>query len=171
MSPQNILLDSDIRDWVVLPLFVIMVSAGLLRVYLGTLLKPAPKNTSRVAQRTMSSIRATSTLKSGAIHFLSSSKLESRKLAYPEILRDQAEWCEACLEEEEKAKKENQDDDDMPNPLAQMEGMAGNMVFMVSLCRVESVFVPMTEPNHALTRCLLLSWISPFLHFLRSKIW
>jgi hypothetical protein len=131
MSPQIIMLDSDIRDWVVLPLFVIMVSAGLLRVHMGNLLKPAPKNTTRVTQRAASSIRATSALKSGAIHFLSTSKLESRKLAYPEILRDQADWCETCLEEEEQAKKENQDDDDMPNPLAQMEGMAGNMVFMV----------------------------------------
>ena len=45
MVSQNILLDSDIRDWVVLPLFVIMVAAGLLRFYMGNMLKPAPKST------------------------------------------------------------------------------------------------------------------------------
>ena len=97
MSSQNILLDSDIRDWVVLPLFVIMVSAGLLRYHVGLLLKPGPKNQQKIMQRTQSSVRATSTLKTGAIHFLSSSKLESRKLAYPEILKDQAEWAETYI--------------------------------------------------------------------------
>ena len=45
MPSQNILLDSNIRDWVVLPLFVIMVAAGLLRFHMGNMLKPAPKNT------------------------------------------------------------------------------------------------------------------------------
>lgn len=133
MSSQNILLDSDIRDWVVLPLFVIMVAAGLLRFHVGMLLKPAPKNQDKISQRTQSSVRATSTLKTGAIHFLSSSKLESRKLAYPEILKDQAEWCETYLEEREKEKEANplEDDDDMPNPLAAMDGMKGGMVGMV----------------------------------------
>ena len=67
MSSQNILLDSDIRDWVVLPLFVIMVSAGLLRVHVGMLLKPDPKNQEKIMQRGQSSVRATSTLKTGAI--------------------------------------------------------------------------------------------------------
>ncbi|VEU39909.1 unnamed protein product [Pseudo-nitzschia multistriata] len=133
MNSQNILLDSDIRDWVVLPLFVIMVSAGLLRVHVGMLLKPDPKNQAKIEQRTQSSVRATSTLKTGAINFLSASKLEARKLAYPEILKDQAEWCESYMEEREREKEENpsDDDDDMPNPLAAMDGMKGGMVGMV----------------------------------------
>ena len=126
---QNILLDSDIRDWVVLPLFVIMVTAGLLRFHMGNVLKPAPKNTTKVTQRVQSSIRSTASLKSGAIHFLSTSKLEARKASYPELLKDQAEWCETHLDEKEKASSE--DDDDMPNPFAAMEGMKGNMAFMV----------------------------------------
>jgi len=133
MSSQNILLDSDIRDWVVLPLFVIMVTAGLLRVHVGMLLKPSPKNLEKISQRTQSSVRATSALKTGAIHFLSSSKLESRKLAYPEILKDQAEWCGTYMEDREREKEENPSDgdDDMPNPLAAMDGMKGGMVGMV----------------------------------------
>lgn len=167
MSPQIIMLDSDIRDWVVLPLFVIMVSAGLLRVHMGNLLKPAPKNTTRVTQRSASSIRATSTLKSGAIHFLSTSKLESRKLAYPEILRDQADWCETCLEEEEQAKKEKQDDDDMPNPFAQMEGMAGNMVFMV---RLQVISVRADEFIRFGQQSFIYVFVS-FQHSSRSKTW
>lgn len=133
MSSQNILLDSDIRDWVVLPLFVIMVSAGLLRVHVGMLLKPDPKKQEKIEQRFQSSVRATSTLKTGAIHFLSTSKLESRKLAYPEILKDQADWCETYMEERKREKEENPSDDDtdMPNPLAAMDGMKGGMVGMV----------------------------------------
>lgn len=130
MSSQNILLDSDIRDWVVLPLFVIMVAAGLLRVHVGLLLKPGPKSQDKILQRTQSSVQATSTLKTGAIHFLSSAKLEPRKLAYPEILKDQAEWCEIYLEEREKESAAD-DDDDLPNPLAAMDGMKGGMVGMV----------------------------------------
>ena len=133
MSSQNILLDSNIRDWVVLPLFVIMVSAGLLRVHVGMLLRPDPKNQERIEQRTQSSVRAISALKTGAIHFLSTSKLESRKLAYPEILKDQADWCEMYMEQKAREKEENpsNDDDDMPNPLAAMDGMKGGMVGMV----------------------------------------
>jgi hypothetical protein len=79
-------------------------------------------------QRTQATIRSTSALKTGAIHFLSTPKLEARKAAYPEILKDQAEWCETHLDEQEKA---NDDDGDMPNPFAAMEGMKGNMAFMV----------------------------------------
>lgn len=131
MTTENILLDSDIRDWVVLPLFVIMVAAGLLRFHMGNMLKPDPSNISKVVQRTQSSIRATSIIKGGAVNFLSTSKLEARKVAYPELLRDQAVWCETHLDEQDKAQQENQDDGDMPNPFAAMEGMKGNMVFMV----------------------------------------
>lgn len=129
---QNILLDSDIRDWVVLPLFVIMVSAGLLRFHMGNLLKSAPKNASKVQQRTMASLRHTSALKSGAVHFLTTSRFEARKAAYPELLKDQAEWIETYIEEKENAAADAEDDDtEMPSPFAAMEGMKGNMAFMV----------------------------------------
>lgn len=131
-TSENILLDSNIRDWVVLPLFVIMVAAGLLRFHLGNMLKPDPKNVTKVTQRTVSSIRSTSILKGGAVHFLATSKLEARKTAYPELLKEQVEWCESHLDEEDAKKdKISNDDDEMPNPLAAMEGMKGNMAFMV----------------------------------------
>jgi len=129
MSSQNILLDSNIRDWVVLPLFVIMVAAGLLRFHVGSMLKPDPKNTTKVIQRAQAAVRSTSTLKTGSIHFLSTSKLEARKAAYPELLKDQAEWCDDHLDEQ--AEKTSDDDDDMPNPFAAMDGMKGGMVGMV----------------------------------------
>jgi hypothetical protein len=130
---QNILLDSDIRDWVVLPLFVIMVAAGLLRFHMGNLLKSAPKNATKVQQRTQSSLRHTSTLKSGAVHFLTTSRFEARKAAYPELLKDQAEWIETYIEEKENAAAAAVEDDDaeMPSPFAALEGMKGSMAFMV----------------------------------------
>jgi len=127
----TILLDSDIRDWVVVPLFVIMVAAGLLRFHLGTLLSPTPKDLSKVSQRTQSTLRTTSVLKTGAIHFLSTQKLEARKAAYPELLKEQVEWCEDHLDEKDAAAQKGGGDVDMPNPLAMMEGMQGGMVFMV----------------------------------------
>lgn len=130
-AETNILLDSNIRDWVVLPLFVIMVAAGLLRFYMGNLLKPAPKSLSKVFQRTQNTMRSTSILKTGATHFLSTSKLEARKAAYPEILKDQVEWCETHLDEKEAEQNEGGDGGEMPSPFAAMEGMGGNMVFMV----------------------------------------
>jgi len=132
---ENILLDSDIRDWVVLPLFVIMVTAGLLRFHMGNVLKPDPKQATKVAQRIQSSVRSASILKGGSVHFLSASKLEPRKLAYPALLRDQAIWCENHLDKQDaegnEKGDENSDKDDMPNPLGAMEGMMGNMAFMV----------------------------------------
>jgi hypothetical protein len=131
ISETNILLDSNIRDWVVLPLFIIMVAAGLLRVYMGNLLKPAPKSLSKVCQRTQTTLRTTSVLKTGATHFLSSGKLEARRAAYPEVLKEQVEWCETHLDEQEAAAADAGDDGDMPSPFAAMEGMQGNMVFMV----------------------------------------
>ncbi len=131
VSTENILLDSNIRDWVVLPLFVIMVAAGLLRFYMGNLLRPASKPISKVAQRTQTTLRATSALKTGATHFLSTNKLEARRLAYPEILKEQAEWCENHLDEKAAALEAEGESSDMPNPFAAMEGMQGNMVFMV----------------------------------------
>ena len=128
---ETILLDSDIRDWVVLPLFIIMVAAGMLRFYMGTWLAPAPKAMSKVAQRTQSVVRTTSALKTGAIHFLSTSKLEARKVAYPEILKEQVEWCEDHLDEKDAAAAQGGGGDDMASPFAMMEGMQGSMVFMV----------------------------------------
>lgn len=129
MATENILLDSQIRDWVVLPLFVIMVAAGLLRFHLGNYLKPDPKNSTKVMQRSQATVRSTSVLKGGAIHYLSTSKLEARKTAYPELLKDQVEWCETHLDEEDEKKEENLDD--MANPLAAMDAMKGNMASMV----------------------------------------
>lgn len=132
MSPstvENILLDSNIRDWVVLPLFVIMVAAGMLRFYVGNLLKPDIKNVSKVTQRTQTTLRSTSTLKSGAIHFLSSTKLEARKVAYPNLITSQAEWCEDHLDNQKEKGPDGAADSN--SPFAGMESMQGSMAFMV----------------------------------------
>jgi ER membrane protein complex subunit 3 len=133
-TQQNILLDSQIRDWVVIPLFVIMICAGLLRFHVGNLLKPAPKNASVIQQRTQGLLKFTSSLKTGSTHFLSTSRIQARFTAYPELLRDQAEWILDYAEAKEKEEKDNSAagaDVDMPNPLAAMDGMKGQMAFMV----------------------------------------
>ena len=39
----NIVLDPSIRDWVLLPIFLVMFGQGLLRQYISVLLKDAPK--------------------------------------------------------------------------------------------------------------------------------
>ena len=131
-AASNILLDAQIRDWVVIPLFVIMVCAGLLRFHVGNLLKPSPKNQSLIVQRTQSLAKFTSALKTGSTHFLSTSRIQARFVAYPELLRDQAEWIQDYAEQKEKEESEKSPDDvEMPNPLAAMDGMKGNMAFMI----------------------------------------
>ena len=168
MSVQNLLLDSDIRDWVVLPLFVIMVAAGLLRVQVGNLLKSDPKNMPKLQQRSQSTLRFINSLKSGSVNYISTSKTEARYAAWPELLHDQADWCENYVEEQQKLKEQQRlqleqaggdpsklaeaaaDDDDMPNPMAMMEGMKGNMAFMVQN------MVMMQAINHFFSGFILL---------------
>lgn len=149
MSGANILLDSNIRDWVVLPLFAIMVAAGLLRFYMGNLLKPGPKGVSKVFQRAQKTLLGVASLKSGASQYLSAQKLEARRFSYPELIKEQVEWCENHLDEQDAA-REAGGDDDMPNPFAAMEGMQGNMVFMVQN------MVTMQAIQHAFSGYILL---------------
>eukprot|EP00538_Stauroneis_constricta_P001224 CAMPEP_0119553914 /NCGR_PEP_ID=MMETSP1352-20130426/6532_1 /TAXON_ID=265584 /ORGANISM="Stauroneis constricta, Strain CCMP1120" /LENGTH=303 /DNA_ID=CAMNT_0007600397 /DNA_START=66 /DNA_END=977 /DNA_ORIENTATION=- len=130
---ENILLDSSIRDWVVLPLFVIMVAAGLLRMEVGKLLQAKPKNQTRIQQRAQFTARMTSAIKGGAFNYMPTSAFQARSTAYPKILTETAAWCDDTIAraEAERQAAASEDDDDMPNPLAAMEGMMGNMAFMV----------------------------------------
>ena len=143
----TLLLDSDIRDWVVLPLFVIMVSAGLLRHSVGVMLKADPEKTSFIQQRAQATGRHTSKLKSGASHYISSWQWNVRRLHYAKLLQETADWCESDeAQTAAKPKKlvKNEDgtiveadegDDAADDPMSQMMNplsmMKGNMVFMV----------------------------------------
>lgn len=76
---QNILLDSSIRDWVVLPLLVLMIQAGLLRHYLSILLRPSEKHKiPHVDHRIKNALSRSSRLRSGAASYISKEKWESR---------------------------------------------------------------------------------------------
>jgi hypothetical protein len=124
---MTLLLDPDIRDWVVLPLFVIMVAAGLLRHYVGILLQGPKAKTLPVPQRTQNLLRQTTKIRSGAAHYMVTWKWYVRKQHYVDMLRKEAEWCEQIKQDE---------DDEAEDPMSAMMNnpmgmMKGNMVFMV----------------------------------------
>lgn len=127
-TTQTLLLDSQIRDWVVLPLLVIMIAAGLLRANVGRLLRPPPKPIPYTDLRAKSALMRSSRLRSGAGGYLSSQRWESRRLAWstreegsrggtPGWLRLEATRAETDkkLQEAIKAQNDGENDDD---PLA-----------------------------------------------------
>jgi len=145
-TSENLLLDSNIRDWVVLPLLVIMITAGLLRHHLGQLLKFSRKPLAHKELRTKSCLQRASRLRSGGGGFLSKSKWEARRRylctrggegssAQQGMLREEADKLEelAKAAEEEKANESSSTDDLMANnPMNMaMDGMKGNMAFMI----------------------------------------
>lgn len=126
LAPQTILLDSDIRDWVVLPLLIIMIAAGLLRHQLGILLKGKAKPLPRVEQRSKSDLARIQRLKMASANFVSTQTWQSRREYYSDFLREEATWAT-------KEKEENPSGGgiDPMNPMSMMDGMMGNMAFMV----------------------------------------
>lgn len=128
-ASQNLLLDSSIRDWVVLPLLVIMITAGLLRHYLGQYLRSKTTPLSAIETRAKSCLQQSARWRSGAAGFLSRVKFEGRRRYFSNkengMLREEADRAD---EETEEAKK-NANSDDL-NPMSMMDGMKGNMVFM-----------------------------------------
>ena len=129
-APQNLVLDSDIRDWVVLPLLVIMIAAGLLRHFSGILLKGNPKKLPRIEQRSKMLLRKATMLRSGASNYISKPKWEARRLFMSGkeegYLREEADW---SIEEKDQAPVDAAADP--MNPMAMMDGMKGQMAFMV----------------------------------------
>lgn len=129
-APQNLLLlDSNIRDWVVLPLLVIMIAAGLVRhhlsVWLRTTSKPIPHHD--VQARNL--LQRVSKLHN--LGTISKTKWEARRRYYStSLLREEVER----MEEEKKKQQEEQKStatDDF-NPMASMmDSVKGNAVFMV----------------------------------------
>ena len=142
----TLLLDSDIRDWVVLPLFVIMIAAGLLRHNVGMLLKADPQKQPMIQQRAKATAAHTSKLKGGASHYISSWQWNVRRAHYAKLLQQTAEWCESdeaqaaakpkkTITKEDGTVVEAEDEADSDDPMAGMMNplsmMKGNMAFMV----------------------------------------
>ena len=124
LASQTILLDSDIRDWVVLPLLVIMIAAGLLRHFVGILLKAKAKPLTRVEQRSKSDLQRCARIRSGSANFIATPTWCARREYYSAFLREQAEW--ATQEQEQNPTKGGPDP---MNPMSMMDGMMGNMAF------------------------------------------
>ena len=126
----TLLLDPDIRDWVVLPLFVIMVAAGLLRHYVGQWLTPAKTPLNPIVARQQATLRHVTKIRSPAGHYMSTWRWQVRKQHAVTVLQEQADWAEAAVAKQE---EEGTDDGDpmssmMSNPMSMM---GGNMAFMV----------------------------------------
>jgi len=136
-SSQNLLLDSDIRDWVVLPLLIIMVVAGLLRTSLSKYLRANSRPASQIEKRAMSCIQKSGRLRSGGGSYISAVKWEAKRRYLSQKGDNDADTDSgnlSFLREEAviaKNEKENSTDAADMNPLAMMDGMKGNMVFMV----------------------------------------
>jgi hypothetical protein len=130
----ELLLDPDILYWVVIPLFLLMVAAGMLRHNVMRLLQNDKQPIPAVAQRTKNTIRHMQRIRSAAAAaMMTSAKWQARKLAYMEYLQLEVVWCEQEKEKEETGAA-GADDDPMAalmggaNPLSMMKG---NMAFMV----------------------------------------
>jgi hypothetical protein len=148
----TLLLDPDIRDWVVLPLFVIMIAAGLLRHYVGTLLQGDKTAAAVIPQRAQNFMRQTTKIRSGAAHYMPTWKWYVRKQHYAEQLRQQAAWCQC--EQAAAADAAAADSDPMSammnNPLGMMKGnmafMVQNMVMMQGIQHFFSGFILLKVP-------------------------
>jgi len=107
-----------------------MIAAGMLRRYMGILMKPAPKTMGVVEQRSKSTLQKCAQLKGGSGNYISTTKWEARRQYYSSrengYLRDQADWAE-----EETANSPPTGGVDPANPMAMMDGMKGSMAFMV----------------------------------------
>jgi len=142
-SSPNLLLDSAIRDWVVLPLLVIMVTAGFLRHSLSILFLPAKlKKIPFMEYRIRNALARACTLRMGGAGFLSRSKWEGRRMYWVDkekgYLKEELEWMdeEKEVREAEKAdnaanNNNNDESDDAANPMkAMFDGLKGQYAFM-----------------------------------------
>eukprot|EP00970_Alexandrium_tamarense_P016995 scaffold7945_cov183-Alexandrium_tamarense.AAC.6 len=146
-----LLLDSQIRDWVVLPLLVLMIAAGLLRSSVGKYLRPPPKPIKAVNARAKSALLRSSRLRGGAGGYISGGKWEARRVAWSarEGHNNTADgWLRqesARADGENKLQKLNEEESSngldpalasalppgMGDPSAMMDGMKGQMAAMV----------------------------------------
>jgi len=131
-----LLLDSNIRDWVVLPLLLIMIAAGMLRQYLSIHLRTKHTPMHKHDGQARGQCQRASRIRSGAGAYLTGLKWEARRRYFVDFLQQEMNRLEAEKEEERKQKEKeveaNPQSADLVNPMAaMMDGVKGNMVFMV----------------------------------------
>ncbi|KAL7578821.1 hypothetical protein ACA910_016042 [Epithemia clementina (nom. ined.)] len=129
----TLFLDPAIRDWVVLPLFVVMVVAGLLRGLVGRYLAGPYEKSKAVGVRCQNQFNRLNKIRSGASHFISTTRWHIRRLFAIQELTDQADW---CIDQHEKKQAEKETmgaggDDPLSAMMNPMDMLKGNMVFMV----------------------------------------
>lgn len=149
-TTQTLLLDSQIRDWVVLPLLVIMITAGLLRTHVGRLLRPPPKPVPPEDARAKSALRRSARLRGGAGGFLAGGRWEARRRAWSARAEGgggasdgwlRGEAARAAADKKAQEALQETGGDAAEDPLggmipgmdsgAMMDGMKGNMAAMV----------------------------------------
>lgn len=157
---QTLMLDSSIRDWVVLPLLIIMILTGLFRFYLSIVLKPDPVKLPSIEHRVKNALIRCSKLRMGGMGYIDECKWNARKEYWADHIegywKEELIWVEEEKEEIANQKKSalssnnattNEDGtpsenspeqpqpeeggDDMPNPMEMMGGMKGQAVAMV----------------------------------------
>mmetsp|Transcript_3206 Transcript_3206/g.4313 ORF Transcript_3206/g.4313 Transcript_3206/m.4313 type:complete len:318 (+) Transcript_3206:138-1091(+) len=130
-TASDLFLDPAIRDWVVLPLFLIMVTAGLLRGIVGQYLAGPYEKTKAVASVRQDQLAHLQKIKSGASHYISTTRWHIRRLF---VLQQMTHYGDQCIQMHT-AKKDGQntaEDDPMSSMMNNPMGMLqGNMVFMV----------------------------------------
>mmetsp|Transcript_14869 Transcript_14869/g.41077 ORF Transcript_14869/g.41077 Transcript_14869/m.41077 type:complete len:336 (+) Transcript_14869:177-1184(+) len=156
-SSDTLFLDPSIRDWVVLPLFVIMVIAGLLRGWLGQYLQgPYDKIKAIPSQNQDLLTHWPRSIKTGAAHYMTTTRWHIRRLFVIEQLTQAAD---TCIELHNKKQEDGQDadgggDDDpmsaMMNPMGMLKGnmafMVQNMVMMQGIQHFFSGFIMLKIP-------------------------
>ena len=133
---STLLLDPDIRDWVVLPLFAIMVLAGIIRHYVGILLANEKKRVPDLWQRSQNLMKQTSKIRSPGAHYMTTWKWHVRKNHYAERLEAGAVYAEE--EEEARKTKKAEDgsgDDKELDPMEMMMGGANPLSMILTAAR------------------------------------
>ena len=130
---STLFLDPAIRDWVVLPLFLVMVIAGLLRGLVGRYLAGPYEKSKTVGVHCNNQFNRLTKLKSGASHYISTTRWHIRRLFVIQELTDHADM---FIDQHEKKQSEksndgSEDDDPMAAMMNPMGMLKGNMAFMV----------------------------------------
>jgi len=112
-----------------------MVFAGLLRHYLGLVLKSSTvKPIPKIEHRIKSTLTRASRLRSGAASYLSKDKWEGRVKYWTDeqqgYLKEEMQWIEEETERQAAAKGNEDDGGDMPDPMAMLGPMKGQFAFM-----------------------------------------
>lgn len=143
---MTLLLDPNIRDWVVLPLFIIMVITGLLRQSIQILFINSKTPIPYIYQRITNKLKQVSKLtRTYAGHTILTNRYIIRKQYIIKLLNNEIDWCEKENERiQNKTNNNNTGGDDSittkaaaaADPMADMMAnpmkmMGGNMFFMV----------------------------------------